>query len=623
MDKRLYKIHPAIGIARVGNAGADTFFIGPEIPGAPVTGVHRLGTRVPPFKADKDKETVKPQAARFRIWEYVKNAGGKWEASREVSLATKEVRSIEWKVHLANCKASFHEFSGPAGDGKPADVKRNLWKKKPRGAYLDIDFGPRTISGKSKPGVEFRVDPKLHKSQTYPIYAPGHPSDGSPIIDYLGELRTDPSGRLIVIGGKGEADCLLAATDPDFGFLAELNQPFDNDLWFDDVSDGPVAAKLTIEIDGRVETPAVAGAWVLVAPPDFAPDAPTMVTLYDVLYDMAVWDLDLPKDQTIYDGELASLRDLNQELRVKKHKGLADYVVSYATEIAPVFARVRRLGRLNKTIRDNHAALGGPGNEAMDALLAEPAATAENVRKHVFGRLRPHPDLPKKFPIDKAGERDMPRMFGDDYPRDALALTRTTYALFQRWSVGGFVQGTDPGPGSITPHGLDRAALEHALGGALHPGIETSWQIRSPKLYSEPFRIDHKAKSTYWGESWKTIGPGHFTRQLAIPWHSDFYECGGAHTKGYKTYLAWWPGQRPDEVRRKGGGEDEAVAWFRASGKGRWDIKRELDDDPDDDFTPYPKQYRAKMVENWSRLGFVVSEGGDFLETERGTEEFS
>ena len=28
--KKIYKIHPAIGIARLGNADADQFFIGPE-----------------------------------------------------------------------------------------------------------------------------------------------------------------------------------------------------------------------------------------------------------------------------------------------------------------------------------------------------------------------------------------------------------------------------------------------------------------------------------------------------------------------------------------------------------------------------------------------------------------
>jgi hypothetical protein len=614
-DRRLYKIHPAIGIARIGNAEAESFFIGPEIPGQPVTGVPRLGTRVPPFKGDKENETVKPQAVRFRIWEYVRNAEDKWEASRELNLASKEVRSIEWKVHLANCKASFHSFAGPAGNRKPAAALRNGWCKTQRGKTLNVDFGARKISGKSKPAVAFRWDPTNPKSQSVPLYHKTHPRAEEAVIDYLGELRTDPSGRLIVIGGKGNADCLVHHTDPEFGDADQLDSPYNNEGWFDDVSDGPVTARLSIEIDGRIETPQVAGAWVLVAPPDFAPDVLEVVTLYDVLYDMADWDMDLPKDQAIYDAALSPLRDLNHELRVKRRKGLKDHLVSYVTEIEPVFDRVRKLGRLNKTIRDNHAALGGPGNEHMAKLLADPSAAAQPTRAHVFGRLRPHPGLPKGFPTAKTGDKDMPRMFGEDYPRDSAALTRTAYALFQRWSNGGFVVGADTFPPGITPHGLDRAALEHALGAALHPGIETSWLIGDPELYAEPFRIDHKARSNYWGESWKTVGPGYFTRQLAMPWHSDFYECSGGETTKYKHYMAWWPGQRPDEIKRKNGKADDAVDWFRPS-KGDWDIARELEEDWE------AVQYRGKMLENWSRLGFIVDDGGDRVETERATVEF-
>ena len=59
----IFKIHPAIGIARMGNAPPDSFFIGPEVPGF---GPASLGTP-PTYKSNGQ---VKPQAARFRIWEY-------------------------------------------------------------------------------------------------------------------------------------------------------------------------------------------------------------------------------------------------------------------------------------------------------------------------------------------------------------------------------------------------------------------------------------------------------------------------------------------------------------------------------------------------------------------------
>lgn len=622
--KRIFKIHPAIGIARVGNAPADTFFIGPEIPGEPVTGAHRIGTRVPPFKGDSAKSLIKPQAVRFRIYEYTRNASGKWEASREVNLASKDVRSIEWKVHLANCKASFNEFWGLSGKTKPPAEKRNRWVKSGRSAYLDIDFGARTIAGKSKAGIEFRHDRKKTKGQKGPTFRDDHPKAGQPVIDYLGELRTDPSGRLIVIGGKGHADTVVSPMDPDVGFITDLLDSINNHTWFDDVSDGPVTARLSIEIDGRLETPMVAGAWVIVGPPDFAPDLLEVVTLYDRLYDMAVWDLPLPSDEALFDAELAPLRDLNQELRVKKYKGLKDYSVSFAAEIEPVLRRMRGLGATNQTIRDNHASIGGSGNTNMRDTLANPGGLGSSARKNLFERLRPPPDLPRGFASAKSGPRDMPRMFGEDYPKDSLTVTRTMYALFQRWNAGGFVEGTAAAPAGITPHGLDRAALEHALGAALHPGIEVGWLIADARLYAEPFRIDHKASSPYWGEGWRKVGPGFFTRQLALPWHSDFYSCTGLHyEEHYKTYNAWWPGQRPDEVKPKGSKDGKAVDWFRSS-TGAWDIRRELEDEIDIEIDDGDAElYRMKMLDHWSKLGFVVEVNGDFVEDERSSEDFS
>src|SRR6516165_148875 len=98
---RVYKVHPAIGVARVGDAPTDFYFIGPEHPGLPVGG-EPPGTPVPPYK----HEGVKPQAARFRVFEY-ERVGGKLELLREVTSADADVVAIEWEVHLANRKASF------------------------------------------------------------------------------------------------------------------------------------------------------------------------------------------------------------------------------------------------------------------------------------------------------------------------------------------------------------------------------------------------------------------------------------------------------------------------------------------------------------------------------------
>ena len=91
----------------------------------------------------------------------------------------------------------------------------------------------------------------------------------------LGELRTDEAGRLLVFGGKGES----APAIPSTVAMTFAN----NDLWYDDTSDGPVDA--TVHIAGR-EIP-VTGAWVVVAPPNYAPGIQSVVTMYDVLFEVA------------------------------------------------------------------------------------------------------------------------------------------------------------------------------------------------------------------------------------------------------------------------------------------------------------------------------------------------
>src|SRR5829696_7782333 len=97
-----YRIHPAFGIGRLGNAPVATFFVGPEVPGEPVRGVAGIGTRVPSFKSGG---FIKRQAVRFRIWEYLEK-GGVWSPAREVTLDDKDVVELTWTVHVANRKAS-------------------------------------------------------------------------------------------------------------------------------------------------------------------------------------------------------------------------------------------------------------------------------------------------------------------------------------------------------------------------------------------------------------------------------------------------------------------------------------------------------------------------------------
>ena len=86
----------------------------------------------------------------------------------------------------------------------------------------------------------------------------------------LGEIRSDDDNLLLVLGGYGNAASPAGNTIGGF---------WQNEGWYDDVSDGPVTASITLRSDGS--TPAVEGAWVIVAPPKFAPHQDSVITLYD------------------------------------------------------------------------------------------------------------------------------------------------------------------------------------------------------------------------------------------------------------------------------------------------------------------------------------------------------
>src|SRR5262245_55302518 len=254
---RTCRIHPAIGIARVGGS-RDGYFIGPEIPGQDRTPLDRK-------YGFKDKHgLLLRQAARFRIYGY--DAGGQVVAELTAANA-----AIEWRVHVANHKAAWYDFdeamdipsfSGSGGTSPRSSERRNKDVTGVSREQLVIDPGPRTISGTSTSGKRYRLD--------------GGKFFGKPVS--LGEVRTDDAARVVVLGGHG-----ISASKDKAPAVTFAN----NDGWHDDVSDGPVTA--TVTLGGR-NVP-VEHAWVVVAPPDYAPGVIAVTTMYDVIRD-AGWQLD-------------------------------------------------------------------------------------------------------------------------------------------------------------------------------------------------------------------------------------------------------------------------------------------------------------------------------------------
>jgi hypothetical protein len=217
------KVHPAIGIARLGDSPHD-FFIGPEKPWQVVE---------PPGGYKDAQCRIKRQAARFRLYAYHDDG--------TVSELTAADAEIQWTVELANKKATHAGNSGSA-------------------AQLTIDPGPRTLHG--------AVQHATFDSGTITL-------DGATTTVPLGEVRTDAEARLLVLGGFGKS-----ASPAGKPLIFPRSEG-----WYDDVSDGPVNAHVKITATGD-EFDAVPG-WVIVGPPKFAPALQSPVTLFDRIFAMA------------------------------------------------------------------------------------------------------------------------------------------------------------------------------------------------------------------------------------------------------------------------------------------------------------------------------------------------
>src|ERR1700687_335651 len=206
-------IHPAVGVARIGNAPADQYYIGPEVPG-------RAADPGPQgFKNQRGQ--VRKEAARFRVYGYD-------EAGNVVQEVTADDAEINWQVHLSNRKAAWYKFANAM------DLKQYALSTTPRNAAtagasrqeLVIDPGAIEIAGQSQGGARCRLGAGcIRLGEAGPFRVP------------LGELRTDDRGRLLVLGGDGPSASALGQPATTFA---------NNEGWYDDSADGPVRATVTL-----------------------------------------------------------------------------------------------------------------------------------------------------------------------------------------------------------------------------------------------------------------------------------------------------------------------------------------------------------------------------------------
>lgn len=569
-------IHPAIGIARVGNS-AEGFFVGPEVPEEPALAAGSY----------KDETgALLRQAARFRIYGYD-------EAGHVVCELNAGNADVSWTVHVANKKGAWYEFQ-LALDIPEARLPEAVpsRRRNPQSVGSDrqrlvIDPGPRTIAGAKKSGREYQFD-------------------GGTFLDvpvHLGELRTDEEGRLLFLGGRGKSASVVG--DPPLDFA-------NNNGWYDDTSDGPVDA--VVKIDGR-EIP-VEGAWVSVGPPNYAPALKTVRTMHDVLYDLALtWGQATAPAHLTFCRHIEPIFARLSGLQWVNHGFASIFGAGSPYDFAALRARLADCSPDNAEFRQTIFA------QFRNPSLSNPAAS--NLGKWLWP------------PFYGDGLDSLTSATPDSSEievRGLASLSATQLSWLQSWANGD-VQNDLASPPPVhhslaatplseQPAALDQAALDFCLADAFHPGCELTWIVRARTLYASRLRIrrrpaglpeaDHGDVLT-WDVATSRIGPlggsgpGDLTRWMAVPWQTDTGSC----LQGYPFFNTtaslptFWPARVPNEVLREEDYQtaldttkpmDQRLAAFRRRSGWYRDFAG-----PD---------YRAQMVAEFFKLGIIEEQPG-------------
>ena len=522
-----YRIYPSIGIARIGNSN-DGFFLGPEAPGVAPEG---------PFRG---ADGIKPQGARFRIYRVDIDSNENETVIAE--MVPKASVKIKWMVRLANRKAAGAKIMDTlARKARPGLRNKGLNRKK-----LVIS-AEGSIEGADSAGVPMTGSIEFARGT----------SKGQVVKDIsLATLRTDANGRLVVVGGPGTAGSPFNSPLPSFA---------DNDGWYDSVSDGPVAATLTINGHAHPVIPA----WVVLTVPRYAPEVYGIVTWYDQAVAMA---------RTNDDGSV-----------------IAPRTTSFTRDIYPV---LKRADGLHWVQRGTH---GNPMRPLSDGARLQELQNSQQARARLLAKLTPlnreAPDYEKRPTMPDGSGFQMPMLNSGSNPDPKgstwayLSLTRYQLAHFQNWVAGNFDAdwpGHEPQPKPFDqiplrdqPHALSEAALEACVGGAFFPGIEGTYDIarlgtyHAERYLRRDLRVDPKRPA------------GFLTEKMALPWQADFADCSDF----------WWPSQRPVSVTKQDGTAD------------RWDRG----------INGVVRDGHLNMVDFWSGLAFVLKDAasGDFAEVGR------
>ncbi len=380
----------------------------------------------------------------------------------------------------------------------------------------------------------------------------------------MSTTTSDGYNRLVVLGGLGNS----GSSKSGFGQPSIQNYA-NNDGWFDDTSDGPVTASLLIDvatIDGvpvppaqkmQQNIPVDSNAWVVTGYPRYAPQIVDIVTMDDLVYDVAV-------RYANYDPLIYSKGQFNP-----------NYIVYFWRDIWPILQRpfsYQFVVDVDPTVGgDPHETGPGSGGNFDPGPLSIPPFAGEDPvdrqnrayrRMFLYRVLRkPGGENSLYVDYDKPGKilYAMPLLCGDnpltnDVPTKFLRLTDTQLFLLRQWADGKFLNEkledieVPPLPEGVA---LDRGVLGNALGGAFCPGGEACWIMRNPAIYSAPYRIHLSPSITPGSLSQPAVvanadtsasidvglEPGDLTKYSAVPWQADFNECTNQNVD--ITYENW------------------------------------------------------------------------------------
>ncbi len=547
-----FKIHPAIGIARLGNSPTE-FCISPEAPGElPIACDQDGNTQADPQHGEQrlnqdfwDKEgRIKRQAARFRIYAYsdANSSGQELSIGQELDvlmqktgqILTGTLVDINWTAYIANKKATWYQFQETNGEHgyAPDHPLRNA-------EMTDVDLRQNLIIDPGPQSVSI-VDPDQRRAAFAkggnPGYAQSFPPRLQPnSIDTLGELlavEQDGHGRLLVLGGYGNSGSVKK----------DLSQPHissfaNNDGWFDDTSDGYVTATLQIhvtKVNGKVPSvpysdqfiPVDESAWVIVGYPRYAPQLQDMITLNDAVYDVMLREL--AYNNCIYGvppfDNAQKPPTTPSELKLWREQAVwnQNYYPYFWRDIWPILQRPENyqwvLDFDSFTGGDPHNTTPGGGGNFDPELLSiapyhdqEPTERAylHQRRRLIYGVLRqPGEENQYTRAITRSLSNQpiigMPDLCGDNpisnvAPSKFLRLTDTMLFMLKQWAEGKFINERKEGISSkplSEGEALDQGVLSNLLGGAFCPGGEVSWILRNPAIYAKPYRIRQRAVIT-------------------------------------------------------------------------------------------------------------------------------